>query len=263
MLKIKSIDDGVPDFYTSPYLVRTIFATGSDQEKEVTVDDKCNFFLDDGYVKTDTKWRSTIVLQIIGVAWGACLWVGLLLSLCLSCPGCCHRASGCGWIFICTLFTGLSFLILDSKLCTNNPVLKELEIQDMYEDDCEIASGSIMLIIGIAGLFLTGVTTCAISGKDEPRKEKKKKQDEDEKDEEEPTKNDPEPEEPVEELEPEPESEPEAEPEPVEEADTELAEKPEPTEERDFDETAEEGKLNRSSKITDSKITSSGVWIAD
>jgi flagellar biosynthesis component FlhA len=97
---------------------------------------------------------------------------------------------------------------LDSKLCKNNPVLKELDIQDMYEDECEIASGSILLIIGIVGLFLTGVTTCAISGRDEPRKEKekekeKKKQDEDEKDEEEPTsKKDSEPEEPLEEVEP-------------------------------------------------------------
>jgi hypothetical protein len=233
MLKIKSIDDGVPDFYTSPYLNRkTYYINGSDQEKEVIVEDECKFFLDEDYVKLDTKWRSTIVLQIIGVAWGVCLWVGLLLSLCCSCPGCCHRASGCGWIFICTLFTGLSFLILDSKLCTNNPVLKELDVQDMYEEDCEIAGGSILLIIGIAGLFVTGVTTCAISGKDEPREEKKNKQDEDEKDEkdeEEPTKNDPEPEEPVEERErdpePEPEPEPDAESEPTKGSGQDDAEK--------------------------------------
>jgi hypothetical protein len=206
MLKIKSTEDGVPDFYTSPYLVRGTVVDSVDREKYgVIVEDECNFFLDDDYVSLDTKWRSTIVLQIIGVAWGACLWVGLLVSLCCSCPGCCHKASGCGWIFICTLFTGLSFLILDSKLCKNNPVLKEIGIQNLYEDECEIASGSILLIIGIAGLFLTGVTTCAISGKDEPRKEKKK-EDEDEKDVEEPTKNDPKPEEPVEELEPESES---------------------------------------------------------
>jgi hypothetical protein len=87
----------------------------------------------------------------------------------------------------------------------NNPVLKKLEVQDLYEEECEIASGSIILIIGIAGMFLTGVTTCAISGKDEPRKEKKDKHD-DEKDEEEPTKSKPKAEEPVEELEPDPES---------------------------------------------------------
>jgi hypothetical protein len=196
MLKIKSIDDGVPDFYTSPYFVRKTEVIGFDQEeKEVIVESECKSFLDDDYVSLDTKWRSTIILQIIGVAWGACLWVGLLASLCLSCPGCCHRASGCGWILICTLFTGLSFLILDSKLCTNNPVLKKLEVEDLYEDECEIASGSILLIIGISGMFLTGVTTCAISGKDESRKEEKNKHD-DQKDAEEPTKNDPEPEEP-------------------------------------------------------------------
>jgi hypothetical protein len=56
----------------------------------------------------------------------------------------------------------------------------------------------------------------------------------------------------------------------VEEADTEPAEEPElaedepqVTEETYFDETAEEGKLNRSSKMTDTNMTSSGVWIAD
>lgn len=69
----------------------------------------------------------------------------------------------------------------------------------MYEDECEIASGSILLIIGIAGLFLTGIITCAISGKGKSRKEEKNKQDEDEKDAEEPTKKDPEPEEPLDE----------------------------------------------------------------
>jgi hypothetical protein len=207
MLKIKPTEYGLPDFYTSPYLVRKpVVDTSIDRvEDSVSVENECKTFLDDNYVSLDTKWRSTIVLQIIGVAWGACLWVGLLVSLCCSCPSLCHKASGCGWIFICTLFTGLSFLILDSKLCKNNPVLKELGIEDLYEDECEIASGSILLIIGISGLFLTGVITCAISGKDDSRKEKKSKQDEDEEDVEEPTKNDPEPEEPVKELEPEPE----------------------------------------------------------
>jgi hypothetical protein len=217
MLKIKPIDSRDPDFYTSPYLVRktTVIATSSEPpDVRIIVEDECISFLDDNYVSLDTKWRSAIVLHMIGIAWGILVCIFLIVSLFCSYPSCCYQCSGCAWILICTLFTGLTFLVLDSELCTDNPVLNDFEIQDKYEDGCEIGSGSIVLIIGIAGLFLTGVMSCAISGKDEPRKEKekeKKEQDEDEKDAEEP-KSDPEPD-PLVEADPEPK--PMEEPEPV------------------------------------------------
>jgi hypothetical protein len=278
MLKIQSNISGIPDFYTSPYLVRKTVSIGfAPFPQEVIVEDECKTFLDDDYVSLDTKWRSTIVLQIIGVAVGILICVVKLFSLCCRAWSTnFYRMTGCVWIFICTLFTGLSFLILDSKLCKDNPVLKEMGIQDLYENDCRIASGSIMLIMGITGCFLTGVVSCLIKGNDEPRKEKEKKKQEDEKDEEEPTsKKGSEPEEPVEELEPEPEEpekereaepEPEPEPEPVEEPTTDPVEEPEPAAEEPrvpeketyYDETAEELKNS-----TDTKITGSGVWIAD
>jgi hypothetical protein len=173
MLKIKSTVSGVPDFYTSPYLVQQTEVIGFDPDnQEIVMGDECRSFLNDNYVSLDTKWISGITLHIIGVAWGACLWVGLLVSFFFMCPTCCHRASGCGWIVICTLFTGLTFLSLDSNLCTDNPVLNKSEIQDLYKDECELGSGSIVLIIGIAMMFLTGLMTCAISGKDTPPKEK-------------------------------------------------------------------------------------------
>jgi hypothetical protein len=209
MLKIESIDSNDPDFYTSPYLVRktVVIGNGLDPDNvKVVVDDECLSFLDDNYVSLDTKWRSAIVLHMIGVGWGVLICIFLIVSLFCSFPSCCYQCSGCGWILICTLFTGLTFLVLDSELCTDNPVLNKFEIQDKYEDGCKIGSGSIVSIIGIVGLFLTGVMSCAISGKDEPRKEKEKKekkQDEDDKDVEEPT-NDPEPE-PLVEADPEPE----------------------------------------------------------
>jgi hypothetical protein len=265
MLKIQSNISGVPDFHTSPYLVRKTIPIGfAPGPQEVIVESECKTFLDEDFVKLDTKWRSTIVLQIIGVAMGALICVVKLFSMtCSAWSTNFYRMTGCVWILICTLFTGLSFLILDSKLCTDNPVLKELDIDNLYENSCRLASGSIMLIIGIVGMFLTGVVSCFIKGNDVPRKEKEeKKEDEDDKDEEEPTsKKDSEPEEPVEEADPDPEDpeepvkepEPEPEPEPVEEPATEAV--------GEFDETVEE--MKKSSITTDPKITGSGAWIAD
>jgi hypothetical protein len=262
MLKIQSKVSGVPDFYTSPYLVlKTVpigFAPGP---QEVIREDECKTFLDDDYVKLDTKWRSSIALHVFGIGIGALICLVLMLSMCCEWSSNFYRMSGCFWILICTMFTGLTFLALDSKLCKDNPVLEEFGIQDLYEDNCKIASGSIILIIGIVGLFLAGVTTCVIKGNDVPRKEKEKKK-EDEKDAEEPTQDPEQPEpEPEPEPAPEPEPEPETEPNKVEEPNTEPVEEPEPqddepqvTEETYFDETAKEGgqEFNKSSKITSS-----------
>ncbi len=56
MLKIQSNVSGVPDFYTSPYLVlKTVpigFAPGP---QEVIKEDECKTFLTDDYVKLITK----------------------------------------------------------------------------------------------------------------------------------------------------------------------------------------------------------------
>jgi hypothetical protein len=284
MLKIRPLDSADPDFYTSPYLIRKITTIQTNSEPpdiRITVEDECTNFLDEDYVSLDTKWRSAIVLHMIGIAWGILVCIGLILSMCCEWSSNFYRMSGCGWILICTLFTGLTFLALDSELCTDNPVLNEFEIQDKYEDSCEIGGGSILLIIGVTGLLFTGVMTCVISGKDVPKKEKKKKeQDKDEKDDkedkdvEEPT-SDPEPEplveadpeepEPVEEPEPEPvkepEPEPESEPEPVKEPEPEPVEEPEPVKEESRameetnveDETAQEGGQDESRGVTDSE----------
>jgi hypothetical protein len=258
-LKIKSNFDGVPDFYTSPYLVRKTFGIGFDlpDQPVSSNQDECSSFLNDDYVKLDTRWRSTMVLQMIGIAVGALICVGLLVSICCEWSSNFYRMTGCVWILICTLFTGLSFLILDSILCTDNPYLREMEIQQFYDKDCKIASGSIMLIIGIVLMFLTGLVSCAIKGNDEPRKKKEKKQDEENV--EEPT-NEPEPEEPIEEREPEPDPEPVEEPEPAED-------EPPVTEETNVgdEETAKEGgqdefdSLYESSEVTDADVFKSAV----
>jgi hypothetical protein len=271
MLKINSRSSDVPAYYTSPYLARKILAVGNEFDVEITMEDECISFLDDDYVSLDTKWRSAIVLHTIGIGWGVLICIGLILSMCCEWSSNFYRMSGCGWILICTLFTGLTFLVLDSELCTDNPVLENKQIQDKYYDDCKLGSGSILLIIGIVGLLLTGVMTCVISGKDVSRKEKEKKQDEDEKDVQEPT-NDPEEPEPLVEADPEPEPVKEPEPEPVKEPKPEPVEEPEPAEEEPQateetnveDETAKESgqdefELNESSRITDSD-TDAGIF---
>jgi hypothetical protein len=263
MLKIKSIGNGVPDFYTSPYLVRKITAIGNNQDKEVIVEDECKSFLDEDFVNADPKWTAAVALHVIGMAIGVLICLLLILSMLFEWSSNHYRMTGCVWIIICTMFTGMTFIALDSNLCFDNPVIRELDIIELYKTDCEIGSGSIMLIIGVVGLFLTGVMTCFIKGEDVPRKEKAKKQDEDEKDVEDPTTN-PEPEpEPVEEQDPDPEPMEDPEAEPVEDPEAGPVEELEPTEE-DPQVTEETNEFNNSSKsATGSGMLNKSAVVAD
>jgi hypothetical protein len=57
---------------------------------DVIVEEECKTCLD--YVNLDTKWRSTIVLHIIGIAVGALICLGLVVSMC------CELSTATIWI---------------------------------------------------------------------------------------------------------------------------------------------------------------------
>jgi hypothetical protein len=117
MLKIKGIGSDVPDFYTSPYLTRKITAIGFDPDNvRIKVEAECESFLDDDFVSLDTKWRSAIVLHMIGIAWGVFVLIGLLLSMCCDRSTNFYRLNGCG------LCQGSYFACLLYTLCFSNGV---------------------------------------------------------------------------------------------------------------------------------------------
>jgi len=61
------------------------------------------------------------------------------------------------FIVVLPLFQGLTFLIYNSSLCTDNPVLAELGVSADYSQECQWDGGSTSNAASVALWFLTGV----------------------------------------------------------------------------------------------------------
>lgn len=115
----------------------------------------------------DSRFKMVVSFQVISWAAGLILVVLTLGSACYSFPEATYRTIGMTWIGLCTTLALLLFLALDSNLCTENPVLEELQLEAFYQDKCELGPGAVSVIIGGIGFFLTGVLTMMIPGDDE------------------------------------------------------------------------------------------------
>jgi hypothetical protein len=113
----------------------------------------------------DTKWKTAIVLQVVSWVIGLILIVALFVSTCVPYSPHVFGIIGLGFVLVCCLFEGLIFLVFSSVLCTDNPVLAFLGVEENYSNECELGNGSSMVFIALFGYFFTGITCCCLGGR--------------------------------------------------------------------------------------------------
>jgi hypothetical protein len=118
----------------------------------------------------DNKWKAAIVLQVVSWVIGLILVVALFVSTCVPYSPHVFGIIGLGFVLICCLFEGLIFLVFDSILCTDNPVLAYLGVEENYDTECGLATGSSMIFIALFGYFFTGIACCCLGGRPEGTK---------------------------------------------------------------------------------------------
>jgi hypothetical protein len=113
----------------------------------------------------DNKWKAAIVLQVVSWVIGLVLVVALFVSTCVPYSPHAFGIIGLGFVLICCLFECLIFLVFDSILCTDNPVLAFLGVEENYNTECEVGYGSSMVFISLFGYFITGIACCFFGGR--------------------------------------------------------------------------------------------------
>jgi uncharacterized membrane protein YkgB len=116
-------------------------------------------------IERDRLWKTAGILQVVSWVIGAILVIALFASQCGAkfSPNAFGLIGLC-FVFVCSLFDVLSFLVFDSVLCKNNPVLDLLEVGEFYQDNCDLGPGSGALFISIIGYFATGLICCCLGG---------------------------------------------------------------------------------------------------
>ena len=120
----------------------------------------------DDYGDVDAKWKATRAFTVLAPLLGAFLTFGLYLNACF------YRANAATfrytaiimYMILLTTFQGLTFLLLDSNLCHDNPILSEEEsaaaaaaaATEIYPNDCEWDDGMTANVVSTVAWFLTG-----------------------------------------------------------------------------------------------------------
>jgi hypothetical protein len=101
------------------------------------------------------------------VSWviGLILVVALFVSTCVPYSPHVFGIIGLGFVFICCLFEGLIFIVFDSVLCTDNPVLAFLGVEENYDTECKLGGGSAMIFLALFGYFFAGIACCCLGGR--------------------------------------------------------------------------------------------------
>jgi hypothetical protein len=134
--------------------------------QELVFVDSCINYPDEIYDTSivDIKWQAAIVLQIVSWAIGLILIINLFASVCVPYSPHTFRLIGLGFVLISCLFEGLIFLVFDSILCSDNPVLDFLGVEENYQTECKLGNGSSMVFISTFGYFITGLGCCGLGG---------------------------------------------------------------------------------------------------
>lgn len=92
----------------------------------------------------------TIITPVIG----AFMTIGLLFgALCYYWTATGWRALAAGYLVVMPVFQGITFLLLESNLCKENPLI-DLEV---YTEDCQWGAGASANVVATVGWFLTGL----------------------------------------------------------------------------------------------------------
>ncbi|KAL3790153.1 hypothetical protein HJC23_009590 [Cyclotella cryptica] len=116
------------------------------------------------YVEVDPEWKAAKAFSVMALVFGLALMLAVLFSAC-SGKGAKQvtPASGVGF-FICSLFSGLSLLLLGSDLCKENVLSEGLESMypnsNMSVASCGISAGAKCSISATILWFLAGVSSC-------------------------------------------------------------------------------------------------------
>mgnify|MGYP000605883822 CR=1 FL=1 len=138
------------------------FSFGSSGSQLFSTGEECSAYDRDS--NFDNAWKAARAFAIIATVLGAIVMLGLWLVLCFS-----RRMSTEGfWNFsivtclvVVPFCQGLTFLILRSDICGNNPVLGIMGAFGVYEDDCQLDTGGIINIVATIAWCLTGVLLLA------------------------------------------------------------------------------------------------------
>jgi hypothetical protein len=128
----------------------------------------CVQYPDEVTENLDTKWKAAIILQIVNWLIGIILIITLFVGACVRVPYPPHVYGliGLGFVCICCVCEGLIFLVFDSILCTENPVLEFLGVEENYNTSCDLGNGSSVIILSLVGYFATGLICCCLGGRD-------------------------------------------------------------------------------------------------
>jgi len=118
------------------------------------------------FLHMDAYWNAARV--IMGILWA--LSLGMLIIGCAT--ACCskdvdtlHRGPPSVIYMLFCLLSGLLFLVLDSRLCKNNPIVESLNVDGRvtsveFPETCSLGTGGILVACATAFFGLAGVLSC-------------------------------------------------------------------------------------------------------
>ena len=152
----------LPSHPRPPPLVRKGYAI-IESGGYVTVGKFCVLYPDSIVDFSDPYWNASRI--IMGILWF--MAVGVLVVAC--CVACCskdldtlHRGAMPLVYMLFCLLSGLLFLLLDSRLCKDNPLVKALNIDGRvtsveFPETCSLGTGGILVAVSTALWGLAGV----------------------------------------------------------------------------------------------------------
>jgi hypothetical protein len=115
-------------------------------------------------VEVDSEWKAAKAFSVMALVFGLALMLAELFSACSNkADKQATPASGVGFL-ACSLFSGLSLLMLGSGLCNENVLTEGLESMypnsNMSVASCGISTGAKCAISATILWFLAGVASC-------------------------------------------------------------------------------------------------------
>ena len=158
-IKFQAADDVNPTLQFGPWYRQTteLVEIGTiDNETKYTTRNSCTPLKDYGDYYVDTKWKTTRAFTVLAPLIGAFLTFGLYLNACFyrANAACYKWTAVVMYMILLTTFQGLTFLLLESNLCQENPFL--LDSAAIYPNDCEWDDGMTANVVSTAAWFLTG-----------------------------------------------------------------------------------------------------------
>ena len=150
-----------------------VIQVGTGSDATFFVREVCNSYSND--IEIDAKWKTVRAFSIMAPIIGSIAAVFVLFANCLYFFNAkTWKSMAMLFIVILTLFQGLTFLLLNSNACSENPLLAEAPpsgfaqdawisfIDTAYKQDCTWDAGMTTNVVAVVSWFLTGVAMLAV-----------------------------------------------------------------------------------------------------